>query len=323
MNQNPHWREIQRQSFTSAEKLADFLELSQKHRKKILNRPRFPLLLPKRLAEKIEKNNPSDPILRQFIPTEEEIKKREGFCLDPVQDEQFRLTKRLLKKYSGRALLVCTQACAMHCRYCFRQHFQYDDQPIDFSEELECIANDSTIQEIILSGGDPLSLSDEHLKKLMLDLSSIPHIRRIRFHSRFPIGIPERIDDSFLSILEETPMQIWFVIHCNHPKELDEEVLRRLKKIQKLGIPVLNQAVLLKGVNDDANTLQLLCEILIDHGISPYYLHQLDRVAGAGHFEVDTGEGKKLIKAIQTTLPGYAMQQYVQEIPGEKSKISL
>ncbi len=317
------WRQILRQNFTRWEKLADFLELDANQRMMILAKPNFTLNLPLRLAQKIAKNTLDDPILRQFLPTVEEERQTSGFTKDPIGDVLSRKTPKLLHKYQGRALLVCTGACAMHCRYCFRQHFEYDGADNAFKEELQAIADDDSIHEIILSGGDPLSLSDSVLQKLLMALSAIPHVSRIRFHTRFPIGIPERIDEGFLSLLQETRCQIWFVIHANHPSELDEEVLNRLRLIQRLGIVILNQAVLLRGVNDNLETLKSLCEKLANHGVMPYYLHQLDPVQGAAHFEVSEMEGLHLHKTLAGELSGYAVPKYVRETAGEPGKTIL
>lgn len=314
------WRKIQRHNFTRWEKLADYLELDQQQRQAIAVRPQFPLNLPLRLAKKIHKGTLDDPILRQFLPTINENQQATDFFIDPVGDQTFCKTSKLLHKYQGRVLLVCTSACAMHCRYCFRQNFEYDVTDQSFADELEVISKDPSIHEVILSGGDPLSLSDSTLHTLLQALVSLPHIRRIRFHTRFPIGIPERIDEHFLALLKDLPIQVWFVIHTNHVRELDEEILERLKRLQKIGIPILNQSVLLRGVNDTVDDLKDLCETLVDHGIIPYYLHQLDRVQGAAHFEVSEEVGLQLIKELSKRLSGYAIPKYVREIPGESGK---
>lgn len=314
-----NWKKILRQNFTDVHTLADLLELDASQRKKLLARPSFPLNVPFRLAKKMAKGTLADPILKQFLPLEVELKRNELFVIDPVGDSVCRKSKKLLHKYQGRALLVCTSACAMHCRYCFRQNFDYEVSK-GFDEEIELIAQDDSIQEVILSGGDPLSLDDRVLGSLLNSLGAIPHLKKIRFHTRFPIGIPERIDESFLSLLKSFPLQIWFVVHINHPLELDEDVFEALKSIQKLGIPVLNQSVLLRGVNDTVETLAELSSMLSDRGILPYYLHQLDRVQGAAHFEVSEEEGKNLIDELSKRLPGYAVPKYVKEIAGMPGK---
>jgi EF-P beta-lysylation protein EpmB len=317
------WRQVQRQNFRNVSELCDFLQLDALSKEKLLQDPAFSLNLPKRIASKIEKNNINDPLFKQFVALKQEELIDPSFEQDPVNDQAFRKKGRLLHKYQGRALLVTTGACAMHCRYCFRKNFEYGGKDFSFEDELLSIKEDPTITEIILSGGDPLSLSNEMLKKLIGDLEKNSHLKRLRFHTRFPLGIPERIDEEFLEILKNTRFQVWFVIHCNHPNELDDFILEQLKKVQKLGIPVLNQAVLLKGINDNVDCLKTLFETFVDHGILPYYLHQLDPVQGAMHFEVSMQEGLELIDTLKGCLPGYGVPKYVKEIPFAKSKVSL
>lgn len=317
------WREIMRQNFTRWEKLADFLELTEEQRASIVKNPRFILNLPYRLASKVKKGTLDDPILKQFLPTVAEEVKTEGFVQDPVGDCFVRKEKKLLHKYNGRVLLVCTSACVMHCRYCFRQNFDYEVKEKIFEEELAYIAEDISISEVILSGGDPLSLSDEVLEVLLAKISKIPHIKRIRFHTRFPVGIPERINGAFLEILEKLPQTIYFVIHTNHPNELGEDLFSSLEQLRKIGVIVMNQAVLLKDVNDNEDVLAELCLQLSNNGVIPYYLHQLDRVQGAAHFEVPVEEGRELIVKLQARLPGYGVPKFVQEIAGEPSKTPL
>lgn len=320
----PLWRKIQRNNFTCIKELSDFLKLDKLQASTIATRRPFPLNLPLRLAEKIEKGNLKDPIFKQFIPTFEEIREVKGFTADPVGDLQSKKESKLLHKYNGRALLVCTSACAMHCRYCFRQNFPYEKHTESpFDKEIQLLQEDSSISEVLLSGGDPLSLSNAVLSKLIRRLEEIPHLQRLRFHSRFPIGIPERIDEELIEILSATRFQVVFVIHCNHANELDSDNLQSLQKLQKLGIPVLNQSVLLRDINNSVEALRTLCEKLVDNGIIPYYLHQLDRVQGSAHFEVSEYEGLALIQELQKILPGYAVPKYVREIPGEPSKTPL
>lgn len=316
----PLWRKIQRENFTRIDPLLDFLQLSEPNRKKILPSPRFSLNLPRRLADKITKDSLDDPIFRQFIPLTDELIQMPGFTAEPLQDTTFRKTKKILHKYKGRALIVTTRACAMHCRYCFRQNFPYETETHGFEEEIAYISQDPTLTEVILSGGDPLSLSDQTLLSLFQSLETISHVRRIRFHSRFPIGIPERIDFSFLQILASSTKQIIFVIHCNHPRELDPDVIRSLKKISALGIPLLNQSVLLKGVNDDLDTLFALSETLINSGIMPYYLHEHDRVMGTTHFDLSPANGPELIRSLRERISGFGVPRLVREIPGYPNK---
>jgi EF-P beta-lysylation protein EpmB len=277
-------------------------------------------LIPPRLRDKIA---PGNPIERQFVPSEEEKLPMAGFSCNPVGDDQARKGSRLLHKYPGRCLLLTTAACAMHCRYCFRQHFDYDRGRPKFADELDLIRTDPSLREVILSGGDPLSLSNVQLGRLIKELDTIEHLKLLRFHTRYPIGIPERIDDGFLELLASTRLQIFFLIHSNCALELDDDVAASLKKIARLGIPVLNQSVLLKGVNDSEIALRELSERLIEIGVQPYYLHQLDKVAGAAHFEVEPARGLELVESLRRTLPGYAIPTYVREVAGEGSKMTI
>ncbi len=315
----PDWRTIRRQNWTRWEELAQFLQWNPIPPAYISP---FPLNLPRRIADKIRKNDLNDPLLKQFLPSYQETYQANGF-IDPVGDCQAQKTSKLLHKYQGRALLLCSSACAMHCRYCFRQHYEYEALRKGYEEELALLAQDFSLSEIILSGGDPLSLSNTQLQELIASLSLIPHLQRLRFHTRFPIGIPERIDGAFLDILKTCRLQTVFIIHSNHPREWDDDIRYAMKQIRQLGIPILCQTVLLKGINDDAETLQALCEELINQGIMPYYLHQFDQVAGGAHFEVNPSVGHALIQELTRRLPGYAIPRYVKEIAGEPSKTQI
>ncbi|MDF2549218.1 MAG: putative KamA family protein YjeK, partial [Chlamydiales bacterium] len=316
------WRKIQRESFSRIDQLAQFLELSKEQTDQLDQKSPFPLNLPRRLALKMAKGTLDDPLIRQFLPLKEE-NAPSPFSEAPLEEERFLKTPKLLAKYRKRMLLVTTSACAMHCRYCFRRHFPYESAQSQFKAEIQAIRDDIEIEEVLLSGGDPLSLSDDRLIHLLTEIDQIPHVQRIRFHSRFLIGIPERATKELLNALEALRCQVIFVIHCNHARELDQDVLSALKNMQKLGIPILNQSVLLRGVNDTHEALQELNSRLINHGILPYYLHQLDQVKGAEHFEVSIREGHRLIAEMRESLPGYGVPRYVQEIPGEKSKTPL
>ena len=297
--------------------------MDENQRSEILPKAPFSLNLPKRLAEKIKKKCLDDPILLQFLPLNRENEEVEGFFSDPVFDSSFQKTPKLLHKYSGRVLLLCSSACVMHCRFCFRKNYPYEHSDFDFNNELSIIQEDPSIYEIILSGGDPLSLSDEKLIALIINLEKIPHLKLLRFHTRFPIGIPERITDAFLEALHKTRLQVIFVLHTNHPRELDEEVMGALKKIQKVGGTVLSQTVLLNRVNDSEETLSELFLTLVQGGVIPYYLHQLDRIKGCASFEVTRERGALLIKNLRERLPGYAIPTYVEEIPFKQSKIPV
>lgn len=317
----PVWKQIQKQNFTNWKELFLFLEIRDERPFHL--KPEFPLNIPRRLAEKITKNTLEDPILRQFVPLSEEKAISQTFHADPVCDQEFRKEKKLLQKYQGRALLLCTSACAMHCRFCFRQNFPYETEQKGFEKEIQAIRYDSSLMEVILSGGDPLSLSNRDLSALISSLSSISHLKILRFHTRFPIGIPERIDAELLSILGQCRLQLVFVLHVNHPLELDEEVIAALKLLKRLGVSLLTQTVLLKGVNDTEEALKNLLIKIVENGLIPYYLHQLDQIQGGMHFEVDEEKGLHLIDRLREMLPGYAVPKYVKEIAGHKSKTNV
>ncbi len=286
----------------------------------------FPLFVPPSYLARIEHGNPADPLLRQVWPAAEEDTPSPGFTADPVHDAQSALQPGLLKKYAGRALMVVTGACAIHCRYCFRRHFPYDETPPSeaaWSNSLQAIAQDSSIEEIILSGGDPLTVTDERLAWLINRLADIPHLKRLRVHTRLPIMIPSRATKDLLECLTGTRLTPIMVIHANHAQELDDAVADSLDRLRRAGVLLLNQAVLLRGVNDSLEAQAELNLRLIDLGVTPYYLHQLDRVQGAAHFEVPIDEGRRIMAELRRRLPGYAVPRYVQEIPGEFHKAVL
>lgn len=313
------WQKIFQQNIRTFDQLRDLIPLPNT----LSPFPKFPLNIPRRLVEKMEPGDFYDPLFLQFVPLAQELVATPGFTCDPVGDTEATKAPKLLHKYSGRALLLVTSACAMHCRYCFRQKYPYEKEVKLYEKELEILRSDPSIEEVILSGGDPLSKSDAALESLLSDLDTIPHIRIIRFHTRFPIGIPERITPSLVSMLERVKKQVVFVLHVNHAQELDPDVIGGMKRLMKIGIPVLTQSVLLKGINDSVRALKTLVLSLIRAGMIPYYLHQLDRVQSTAHFEVEVEDGIALIEALRKEVPGYAVPTYVQEVPGERSKTPL
>lgn len=286
----------------------------------------FPLLVPESYLARMTPGDLHDPLLRQVLPLDAEEELSEGFTTDAVGDDAALRAPGLLQKYSGRALLVTTGVCAVHCRYCFRRHYPYAESPQqldDWQPALQALAADDSIHEVLLSGGDPLAMTDARLFALISELEKIPHLRRLRIHTRLPIVLPERITNSLLSRLQESRLTTWMVIHANHAQELTGECATAIQQITSWGISTLNQAVLLRGVNDSIEALNALCERLIDLGVMPYYLHQLDRVTGTAHFEVPEATGRELIAQLRQRLPGYAVPQYVREIPGEPHKTPL
>ena len=286
----------------------------------------FPTFVPIEFAARIRRGDPDDPILRQVLPDTEEDRLVPGFSGDPVGDLPAAAGGGLIHKYDGRALLITTAACGVHCRYCFRREFPYIDQSTrsqNYAPALAAIGRDPTITEIILSGGDPLTLDDPAIDRLLSDLESIPHLTRIRMHSRMPIVIPSRITDTLIRRLRQSRLVPWMVVHTNHANEIDAAVTTALSKLIDHGIPTLNQSVLLAGVNDNLEALKQLSETLIDHRVIPYYLHQIDRAAGTHHFEVPHQRGLHLITQLKNRLPGYAVPQYVQDLPGQGSKLPV
>jgi EF-P beta-lysylation protein EpmB len=286
----------------------------------------FPLFVPRGYVARMQPGDPHDPLLRQVLPIDEELAEVPGFVDDPVEDEAAARRPGLLQKYAGRVLLVTTGVCAVHCRYCFRRHFPYADalrRLTDWQPALDEIAADRSIREVILSGGDPFTIGDRTLGELVSQLAAIRHLRRLRVHTRLPIVIPERVTDELVALLRGTQLTPIVVVHANHANELDEQVAAALAKLADGGIVLLNQAVLLRGVNDSVEAQAALCERLVDVRVMPYYLHQLDRVAGAAHFEVPVATGRRIVEELRKRLPGYAVPRYVAEVAGAGSKVLL
>ena len=283
----------------------------------------FPLRVPRSFIARMRRQDPYDPLLRQVLPLGEELNAVEGFGSDPVLESTFRQAPGLLHKYSGRALLVTTGACALHCRYCFRRDFPYDDQQGEtgrWSAAVDALAADPTTRELILSGGDPLSLGNARLRALSQALVAVPHLESLRLHTRNAIALPSRIDDGFIDWIHSLPWRVTIVLHVNHPNELEMDALDALAGLRRTGALLLNQTVLLRGVNDDAAVLAELSRKLHRHGVLPYYLHLLDRVRGSAHWEVSQVQGVKLIDVLARQLPGYLVPPLVREVPGEDAK---
>lgn len=321
---NRSWHEELRLAVRDAAQLIAALELPAELIEPARRAARsFPLFAPWTYIIRMNKGDAADPLLRQVLPMGDEIVEQPSFAADPVGDGAARLTAGLLQKYSGRALIITTGACAVHCRYCFRRHYPYAESPRspdDWQPALDRLAADSAIDEVLLSGGDPLTLVDEHLAELARRIARIPHVRRLRVHTRLPIVIPQRVTEQLLDWLGGTRLTTIIVVHANHSRELDVAAALALKRLVEAGIPVLNQSVLLRGVNDNPDALIDLSRRLVDLRVMPYYLHQLDRVAGAMHYEVPISRGLELIEQMRRALPGYAVPRYVQEIAGQTHK---
>jgi len=284
----------------------------------------FPLLVPRGFVARMRPRDPRDPLLLQVLPTAAEDRLVPGFTADPLQERAALAAPGLVHKYAGRALLLAAPGCAVNCRYCFRREFPYAESGATRTgteAAVEAIARDDTLHEVILSGGDPLLLDDARLAELVARLEAIPHVRRLRIHTRLPIVLPSRVTESLTDLLRMTRLATVVVVHANHPAELDGDVAAVVFKLARAGAILLNQAVLLAGVNDSADVLAALSERLVDLRIVPYYLHLLDRVQGTAHFEVDEADARLLIDALRRRLPGYAVPRLARELPGEPAKL--
>jgi EF-P beta-lysylation protein EpmB len=286
----------------------------------------FRLRVPRSYVARMRPGDAADPLLRQVLPVESELLDVADYVSDPLGEHAAMRAPGLLQKYRGRALLITTSACAVHCRYCFRREFPYSEQTSDaprWSAALAEIAQDSTLEEVILSGGDPLSLSDARLKSLTDALSRIPHVRRLRVHTRQPVVLPSRIDDGLIEWVRSLHLPMVFVLHVNHPNEIDSEVSSVCERLRTSGVTLLNQSVLLRGVNDNVDVLAELSRRLFDAGVLPYYLHVLDRVRGAAHFEIPDAQARALAGELASRLSGYLVPRLVRELYGAPGKVTL
>lgn len=286
----------------------------------------FPLRVPRAFISRMRHGDDADPLLRQVLPLDDEDRIVPGFALDAVGDAAAKTADGVIRKYRGRALLIATGSCAVNCRYCFRRHFPYADETAargQWMDAIAAIAADPGIDEVILSGGDPLSLSTPKLAELTAQLATIPHLRRLRIHTRLPVVLPARIDAEFTAWLATLPWPVAIVIHANHANEFDDEVDAAVARLRDAGATLLNQAVLLRGVNDSVDALADLSERSFAAGVLPYYLHQLDRVQGAAHFEVDDALALELHRGLMSRLSGYLVPKLVREVAGDTGKRPL
>ncbi|KRA20276.1 EF-P beta-lysylation protein EpmB [Lysobacter sp. Root604] len=286
----------------------------------------FPLRVPRGFVARMRAGDPHDPLLRQVLPLDEELRPMPGYVLDPVGDGLAKAGDGVIRKYRGRALLVTTGSCAIHCRYCFRRHFPYAEETAaaaGWRAAIDLIAADPQIDEVILSGGDPWSLATPKLAELTQALAAVPHLKRLRVHTRLPVVLPERVDAPLLAWLRALPWPVTVVLHANHAHEFDDAVDAALARLRAAGATLLNQAVLLRGVNDSVEALADLSERGFRAGVLPYYLHQLDRVQGAAHFEIEDERARALHRALAARLSGYLVPKLVREIAGDPGKRPL
>jgi len=325
--QTPAWKRDLATAFTRVPDLLAFLDLDPGLADGAAGVARtFPVLVPQGYAALMEPGNPTDPLLRQVLPVAEEARTAAGFSTDPVGDNDAAVAPGLLQKYAGRALYLAAATCAVNCRYCFRRHFRFDDGPPAAARReaaLAALAGDPSIHEVILSGGDPLMLDDPVLDRLIGRLEGIGHLRRLRLHTRLPVVLPRRITPILCERLAASRLQGVVVIHANHPAELGAAAATALARLDAHRLPLLNQSVLLHGVNDDAETLAALAERLFELRVHNYYLHMLDPVAGAAHFAVTEERAIALIMELRRRLPGYLVPRLVREVPGAPHKMPV
>lgn len=325
MQQN--WQSALKDVITSPAELLDVLDLNSSLLSAAEQSAKlFPLRVPRSFVSRIQKGNPDDPLLRQILPLTEEEMIVPGFSQDPLNEKSTNPVPGLLHKYNGRVLILLAGACAINCRYCFRRHFPYQDNLSggkSWVTILDYIAADPSIYEVIFSGGDPLLAHDKYLERCIHDLAAIPHLKTLRIHSRLPIVLPQRITPEFASMLTATRLQASMVIHCNHANELDHSMAMAIDHLRQKKIIVLNQSVLLRGVNDTVQTLIELSQRLFEFGVLPYYLNLLDKVQGAAHFAVNEEQAKVLVTGMREKLSGYLVPRLVKEQAGAAFKLPL
>jgi EF-P beta-lysylation protein EpmB len=321
------WRHEMREAVRDATELCKLLELPTSTLESSLRADRnFRLLTTRSYIARMRRGDPQDPLLLQVLPQVAELLDTPGFVHDPVGDLDASAAPGILHKYRGRALLITTASCAVHCRYCFRRHFPYAEEnasTADWQPSLSWLAAHEDIREVILSGGDPLMLADARLERLLAGLQQLEHVQTIRLHTRLPVVLPSRINPALCQLMAKSSKRIVCVLHANHANEVDVQVQQACVKLRDAGATLLNQSVLLAAINDNVPALTALSERLFACGVLPYYLHQLDPVQGAAHFAVDDNRALALMKALRRELPGYLVPRLVREIPGETSKTPL
>ncbi len=325
--QPDNWKKVLADSVTDPEVLLNILNLPDTLLPGAIKSDKsFRMRIPRPFIDRMTRGDQYDPLLRQVLPLGEECEEVSGFSLDPLAEQSQNPTEGIIHKYQGRLLLIISGACAINCRFCFRRHFPYEDNRLggdNWMQAIEYIRTQNSIHEVILSGGDPLATTDSRLARMVEALSDIPHVKTLRIHTRLPIVIPQRVTKEMLHWFCSGRLKPVMVIHCNHANEIDEQVERALQKLRQAGAIVLNQTVLLKGINDDSGSLADLSHTLFNAGVLPYYLHLLDRVQGAAHFDVTEERAKVLVKELMQKCPGYLVPRLVKEVAGEASKTPI
>lgn len=321
----PLWRRLLDEAITDPKQLLRALDLDPELLPQIVGgHHQFKIKAPRSYLQRITKGDPNDPLLLQILPQAEETTlKPANYSSDPVGDLNASPVPGLIHKYTNRALLITSPACAIHCRYCFRREFPYRDAVTSgnhWQQTIEYLTEHSEISEVILSGGDPLTLPDEQLADLANQLAAIPHLKTLRIHTRLPIVLPERINERFLHWLQKLPLHAVVVIHTNHPNELNHQVGEALAAMSNVGITLYNQTVLLRNINDNAEILAELSHKLFEFRVQPYYLHVLDKVAGAAHFDIAIQQSRKIYQQLSSQLSGYLLPRLVQDLPDRPAK---
>ena len=310
------WRRELQRAVTDSSELLRLLDLDENSTDAVVDE-RFPLRVPRPFIARMKRGDWADPLLRQVLPTRLETLDVQGYGADPLHEAAAEIAPGVMKKYAGRTLLLPTGACAVHCRYCFRRHFPYQSG----APSLAAVREDASTREVILSGGDPLLLTDARLKALVADVEAIGHVSRLRIHTRLPVVIPQRVTTALVDLLTTSRLRVVVVLHINHGNEIDADCRRAFAALG--GVTLLNQSVLLHGVNDDAATLAELSERLFDAGVLPYYLHMPDAVAGTAHFDVSATRAAAIHRDLTARLPGYLVPKLVREVPGGEAKTVL
>jgi EF-P beta-lysylation protein EpmB len=320
------WQKELSNVVTDPKKLLEMLEINSEDYLQHFNaRKLFPVRVPKPFITRMKKGDFNDPLLQQVMPLADEFTITPGYSTDPLEEHDT-VAEGLLHKYKHRVLMIVKSGCAVNCRYCFRRHFPYQENSpnkAQWQPALSYIENNDAINEVIFSGGDPLMASDEHLTWLVQQLEKIPHVKRLRIHSRLPVVIPQRITSELVNLLKNTRLKSTFVFHINHPNEIDDKFLQAIALLRTAQIPLFNQSVLLKGINNNSAVLCQLSEKLFDNGIQPYYLHMFDPVQGVAHFDVPEYQAKSIVTEMMAILPGFLMPKLVREIAGEANKTPI
>ncbi len=320
------WQQASKQTVTNIDTLASLLELDTHALNQTVANSDFELRVPLPFVKRMRKGDINDPLLKQILPTKQELAIEPGFIKDPLQEQQYNPCPGLIHKYTGRVLLTAAVSCPINCRYCFRRHFPYADNrlnPKNWQAALDYIANDHSIKEVILSGGEPLLLNDRMLSALLDNIESIEHVKLIRIHTRFPVVVPQRLTANLCTRLSVSRCKVTMVMHINHSNEIDNHFKRCLLPLITSPVTLLNQSVLLNAINDDLETLTELSYKLFDAGLLPYYLHATDPVSGTAHFSVSDAKAQQLASELAASLPGYLLPTLVREVSGKQAKTRL